>query len=168
MYFSQLFVTLQADMEEKILNQVDAALQETAFREKVAHYIVCFIDSCPLREQCLRWLVGQYVETTPYAYTAVNPRHPNTGTEQCELFRKNQRVLMKKGLKHLYHEMPGYKEKRIRWLLISMWGRKKYYEVRKGDRLMTPEMQQDVIDACRHHDWQGPIVFDGEEIDWDW
>ena len=28
--------------------------QKEVFREKVDHYEVCFIDHCPLREQCLR------------------------------------------------------------------------------------------------------------------
>ena len=42
------------------------------------------------------------------------------------------------------------------------------YEVRKGERLITPEMQEDVEDACRHHGWTGPFVYDGEEEDWLW
>lgn len=88
--------------------------------------------------------------------------------QQQEAFRKNQRVVMKRGLTHLYHEMPSYMEKGVRYQLISMWGRKKFYEVRKGDRLITPDMQEDVVFACRHHGWQGPIVFDGEDVDWEW
>ena len=145
-----------------------AELQEEAFRKKVDHYLVCFIESCPLHEQCLRWLVGQYADTMPLAYNAINPRNPVIGGEKCEMFRKNQRVKMKRGLKHLYHEMPGYMEHRIRLLRIQMWGRKKYFEIRRGDRLITPEQQEDVVDACHHHGWQGPIVFDGEEEDWLW
>lgn len=155
-------------MEEKNVNAVDAVVQREAFRKKVSHYIVCFIESCPLRDQCLRWQVGQYVETTPLVWKSINPHHPNAGTEQCEMFRKNQRVVMKRGLTQLYHEMPGYMEHRIRGLLILMWGRKKYFEARRGDRLITAQMQEDVIDACLQHGWHGPIVYDGEEVDWDW
>ena len=154
-------------MTEK-MNQVDAVQQQEAFRKKVNHYNVCMIDHCPLHDQCLRWLVGQYVGSNVPMCTSMNPRYPNMGTEQCEFFRKNQRIVMKRGLKQLYHEMPGYMEKGVRWQLISMWGRKKYYEVRKGDRLMTPDMQDDVVFACRQHGWQGSIVFDGEDVDWDW
>ena len=53
-------------------------------------------------------------------------------------------------------------------LLIHIWGRKQYFEMRRGDRLITPEQQQDVVDCCRHHGWTGPIVYDGEVEDWDW
>ena len=112
--------------------------QEEAFREKAGNYLVCFSESCSLRQLCLRWLVGQYA------------------------------VIMKRGLTHLYLEMPGRMEYLIRQLLIQWWGRKKYFEARKGVRLITPEMQQDVADACRHHGWTGPIVYDGEEESWLW
>ena len=154
--------------EQKNNNEVTAVEQEEAFRKKAAHYYVCLIDHCPLHDQCLRWLVGQYLEPRLPLCTIVNPRHPKAGTEQCELFRKNQRVVMKRGLMHLYREMPGYMEKQIRWQLIAKWTHKKYYEVRKGERLMTPDMQQDVINICRSNGWKGPIVFDGEETEWNW
>ena len=155
-------------MLEKNMKNVDAVVQREAFRQKVNHYNVCMIDNCPLHEQCLRWLVGQYVESLLPMCTSVNPRYPKVGTEQCEMFRKNQRVVMKRGLRNLYHDMPARIEKGVRWQLIAMWGRKKYYEVRKGDCLITADMQEDITDACRHHGWQGPIVYDGEDVDWDW
>ena len=162
------FIRTFAVMKTKNENLLATPSQEEAFREKVHHYLVCFIDSCPLREQCLRWLVGQYAPTLPYAYNAINPRNPKIGGEQCEMFRKNQRVVMKRGLTHLYDDMPGLMERRVRGLLIQWWGRKKYFEVRKGQRLITPEMQQDIEDACHHHGWKDPINYDGEEESWLW
>jgi len=143
-------------------------LQEEAFRQKAGHYLVCFIEGCPLHHECLRWLVGQYTDTKLISQISINPLNPKMGREDCEMFRKNQRVVMKRGLTHLYDDMPARIEKRIRQLLIQFWGRKKYFETRKGERLITPEMQDDVVDACRHHGWAGPIVFDGEEEDWIW
>ena len=142
--------------------------EEKAFRKKVNNYLVCFMDNCLMHEQCLRWLVGQYVDTSLPSYNAINPHNPKMGGEHCEMFRKKQRVIMKRGLTHLYEEMPGLMESRIRHLLIQLWGHKKYYEVRKGERLITPEMQEDVEDACRHHGWTGPIIYDGEEENWLW
>ena len=68
----------------------------------------------------------------------------------------------------LYHEMPTYMERAIRQHLIRLWGRRQYFDTRRGDRLITPQRQQEVIDACRLHGWQGPVVFDGEQEDWDW
>ena len=76
--------------------------------------------------------------------------------------------------------MPGRMESQIRHHLILTWGRKKYFEMRRGepggdkkyfemrrgDRLITPKQQQDIIEVCRHHGWSGPIVYDGEQEDW--
>lgn len=155
-------------MKAKVENQSATLLQEEVFREKADHYLVCFIDNCPLREQCLRWLVGQYADTTLLAYNAINPRNPKIGGEQCEMFRKNQLVMMKKGMTRLYLDMPGRVEYQIRRLLIQKWGRRQYFEARRGDRLITPDMQDDVLHACRHFGWTGPIVYDGEEEYWLW
>lgn len=66
--------------------------QEEVFREKTHNYLVCFIESCPLKEQCLRWLVGQYADTMPFAQKSINPRNPQIGGEQCVKFRPNTRV----------------------------------------------------------------------------
>ena len=145
-----------------------AELQEEAFRQKADHYLVCFIDSCPLHEQCLRWQTGQYIDPKLLVYNAINPRNPENGSDHCPMFRKKQRVMMKRGMTNLYHEMPGYMEHQIRHSLIGQWGRKNYFEMRRGDRLITPKQQQDVLDTCRYFGWQGPIVFDGEQEDWDW
>lgn len=157
-------------MDTKQKNQKKSAsqLQEEAFREKEEHYLVCFTEVCPLREQCLRWLVGKYADDTRLVYTSVNLRNPKIGGEHCAMFRKNQRVMMKIGLTRLYHEMPTYMERGIRQHLIRIWGRRQYFDMRRGDRLITPQQQQDVVDVCRLHGWTGPIVFDGEREDWLW
>lgn len=142
--------------------------QEEDFRKKAGHYLVCFSESCPLRQECLRWLVGQYADPQPLAYNAVNLRNPKIGGEYCEMFRKKQRVMMKRGMTRLYLDMPGRMEYKIRHLLISTWGRKPYFEARRGDRLITPDMQQSVAAACSYYGWTGPIVYDGEEESWWW
>ncbi len=142
--------------------------QEAVFREKAASYLVCFIDQCPLRQECLRWLTGQYVNPSPPTYKSVNPRNLEHGGEQCKMFRKNERVMMKRGFKNMYHDMPGYMESMIRSLLITKWGRKQYFEMRKGDRLITPSQQLDVTRICKKCGWTGPVVYDSEQEDWLW
>ena len=155
-------------MKTKEKKQPQPLTLEDALREKAGHYLVCFIDQCPLHDQCLRWLAGQYVDTMPLAHNAINPHNPKIGGEQCIMFRKSERVLMKRGLTNLYYDMPGHMEKSIRAHLISLWGRNQYFEMRRGKRLITPSRQQDIADVCRQHGWTGPIVYDGEQEDWLW
>lgn len=167
MVLSHLFPTF-AHMKSNVDNKTAPLSEEQAFRQKADSYLVCFLDHCPQRSQCLRWLVGQYVSERPYAWTAISPRHPQAATESCEMFRKNVRIVMKRGFKNLYREMPAYKERAIRQQLIHLWGRRQYFEMRKGDRLITPEQQQDIINVCKFHGYSGPIVYDGEQEDWLW
>ncbi len=76
--------------------------------------------------------------------------------------------MMKRGLIHFYHDMPGYMEKAIRGTLISCFGRKQYFEMRKGDLIITPDQQQTIERTCRQHGYEGAFVYDGEQEDWDW
>ena len=142
--------------------------QEEVFREKTHHYLMCFIESCPLKEQCLHWLVGQYGDTMPYAQLSMNPRNPKVGGEHCEKFRPNERVVMKKGMTHFYLDMPARVEKAIRRDLIMHFGRTQYFEIRKGLRLITPEDQELIAAICQEYGWSGPLVYDDEEDDWLW
>ena len=144
------------------------AQEETAFREKAANYLVCFIDHCPLHEECLRWQAGHYVSSSPYAQKSVNPHHAGVATEQCPLFRKKERIVLKRGLTRLYLDMPSRVEYAVRQQLYQEFGRKYYFEMRKGDRPITPEQQQVILDTCRHFGWQGPIVYDSEEEGFAW
>ena len=145
-----------------------AQLQEELFREKAQSYYMCFIDECPLREQCLRWLVGQYASTVQYYTMSVNPHHPQVGDDNCVLFQPNKRVKMKRGMTHFYHDMPGYLEHSIRTALIAAFGRKHYFEMRRGDRLITSQQQQVILNTCHRFGWTAPLVFDGEQEDYVW
>ena len=142
--------------------------QEEVFREKANHYLKCFIESCPLKEQCLRWLVGLYADTLPFVQTSMNPRNPKVGGEHCEKFRPNVRSVMKKGMTHFYLDMPGRMEKAIRQELIWSFGRTQYFEMRKGQRLITPEDQEIIAHVCQANGWNGPLIYDDEEEDWLW
>lgn len=142
--------------------------QEEAFREKASHYLKCFIESCPLKEQCLHWLVGQYADTLPFVQKSMNPRNPQIGDEHCVKFRPNVRAIKKKGMIHFYLDMPGRMEHNIRQELIWTFGRSQYFEMRNGKRLISPEEQETIAEVCRSHGWTGPFVYDGEEEDWLW
>ena len=156
-------------MKTKKENQKQATpSQEEVFREKTHNYLVCFIESCPLKEQCLRWLVGQYADTMPFAQKSINPRNPQIGGEQCAKFRPNTRVVKKRGMTNFYYDMPGHMEHSIRQELTYAFGRTQYFEMRNGKRLISPEDQEVIAAVCRSHGWDGPFVYDGEQDDWLW
>ena len=170
--FSEIMITF-ARMKAKNNNQSEPGLLEEKLQEQLLekakrHYLVCFIEHCPLHSHCLRWLVGQHADTFPVSLTVVNPRHAGIGTEQCEMYCSDERVTMKYGLTRLYDDIPARKATAIRHQLIERWGRKFYFQMRRGDRPITPAQQQDVADVCRSCGWTGPIVYDAEDSDWQW
>lgn len=142
--------------------------QEEEFRKKASDYTLCFSDSCSLHEECLRWHVAQHADPDAPTCQIVNPRNPAHGDEHCCMFRRKQRVMMKRGFTGMFREMPTYKERAIRNRLISVWGRWKYFELRRGDQLLTPQHQQDIANACQSCGWTGPIVYDAEQESWYW
>lgn len=137
-------------------------------RQKADHYLVCFNDQCPRREQCLRWLTGCHVAPQLVSTVSVNLRNPQVGSEQCMLYRPKVRVTMKRGLTLFYVNMTSRQEHAIRQELISIYNRKVYYQMRNGHRLITPEQQQEIEQVCRSHGWNGPFLYDGEEEDFAW
>jgi hypothetical protein len=155
-------------MKAKKEEQQATMSQEEAFRGRTHHYLMCFIDSCPLKDRCLHWLVGQYGDPQPWALMSMNPRNPKVGGEKCEKFRPNERTVMKKGMTHFYVDMPARVEKAIRQALIMQFGRTQYFEMRNGKRLITPSDQELIADICHDYGWNGPFVYDGEEEDWLW
>lgn len=138
------------------------------YREKAENYLVCFNSQCPKCECCLRYLVGEYASERPLALTAINPRHPKVATSECPVFRSNEQVVMKRGLTHFYDDMPSRKEYVVRHSLIAAFGRKNYFLMRKGERLITPEEQDVIADTCRQLGWTGELRYDGEQIGYDW
>lgn len=138
------------------------------FREKAESYLVCFNGQCPRCESCLRYLVGKFAKEQPMALIAVNPRHPQVATSECPMFRHREQVMMKRGLTHFYDEMPGRLEHIVRHNLIAAFGRKYYFEMRKGERLITPENQNCIADICRSLGWTGELHYDREQLSYDW
>lgn len=138
------------------------------FRKKVPNYLICFNDHCSRKEQCLRYLVGQYVDDSQLSCRSVNPRHRQVTAGQCPLFRQYQKVLKKRGMTRFYQDMPSRIEHAIRQELIGGYNRRVYYEYRNGHRLLDSEEVDYIVGVCERHGWTAPPVFDSEEEDYLW
>jgi len=61
---------------------------------------------------------------------------------------------------HFFDEMPRRMEVSIKQELIGIYTRKGFYEYRRGDRLITPEMQRRIAAVCRSYGWTAAPVYD--------
>ena len=144
--------------------------EKDIFKEKAENgYIVCFADNCPLKECCLRYLVGQKMPDTTSTYRCVNPRFQDVGTANCTLFSKAEKVKFAKGMMHIFNDdMPKRVEPYVRQNLINSHCRTYYYEFRNGERLIPPAVQEEIRQYFREAGWNGDIQFDGFVEDYEW
>ena len=140
------------------------------FKQKaLGGYLMCFMNHCPLREQCLHWQVGQHMPQNPPTCICVNPHGEQVATENCKLFRTTQKQRMAKGMEGIFNDdMPKRLEPAIRNELIMRYNRTYFFEYRNGTRLMPPAMQQEIRDLFRQHGWTQEVHFDDYVEDYAW
>ena len=140
------------------------------FREKAQEgYIVCFAERCPLKEQCLRYLVGEQAPETCNTCYCVNLHYQNVATEQCHLFRSSQKVRFAKGMMHIFNpDMPRRVEPFVRRILIDRHCRTYFYEYRRGARLIPPAIQEEVRSLFREAGWNEEVHFDDYVEGFEW
>ena len=132
-------------------------------------YTVCSQDQCPLRTQCLRWQVGQYVPNTASTYRCVNPHFEGVATDNCPMYRNDQKVRFAKGMIHIFNnDMPKRVESAVRYGVIGMTNRTYYFEYRNGSRLIPPALQENIRDLFRENGWKADVQFDSFVEDYDW
>ena len=78
--------------------------EKEVFSHKAPNYLLCFINECPRRATCLRWLVGQELQSNDYNILSVNPMHPEVKANKCALYREKKHVRYAKGMMHFYDE----------------------------------------------------------------
>ena len=143
--------------------------EELLIKQAQEGYTVCYIESCPLRDHCLRWQVGQHVPSTVYAYTCVNPHFEGVATAECPMCRNDQKVRFAKGMTQTFtSDMPKRVEPAVRQGIISLTNRTYYFEYRNGSRLIPPALQEDIRNLFRKNGWTDEVHFDGYVEDYNW
>jgi hypothetical protein len=142
--------------------------EKEIFSHKAPNYLLCFINECPRRATCLRWLVGQELQSNEYNILSVNPMHPDVKANKCALYREKKHVRYAKGMMHFYDEMTRSQEVGIKHRLIVHYGRRQYYEYRRGERLISPEMQEFIGQVCKEHGYTKEPHYDGWQDDYAW
>ena len=142
--------------------------EKEIFSHKAPNYLLCFINECPRRATCRRWLVGQELQSNDYNILSVNPMHPEVKANKCALYREKKHVRYAKGMMHFYDEMTRSQEIGIKHRLIVHYGRRQYYEYRRGERLISPEMQAFIGQVCKEHGYTKEPHYDGWQDDYAW
>ena len=143
--------------------------KELLIRKAQEGYTVCYVESCPLRNRCLRWQVGQHVPNSDSTYRCVNPHFEGVSTTGCSMYRDDQKVRFALGMLHTFtSDMPRRIEPAVRYGIISLTNRTYYFEYRNGSRLIPPALQENIRNLFRENGWTTDVHFDSYVEDYDW
>ena len=143
--------------------------KELLIKKAKEGYTVCYVDTCPLRTQCLRWQAGPYMPHTYSSYRCVNPHFEGVATTDCPMYRNDQKVRFAKGMQNTFtDDMPKRLEPAVRNGIIRKTNRTYYYEYRNGSRLIPPSLQEEIRKLFHDKGWTKEIKFDGYEEHYDW
>lgn len=142
--------------------------EKELFTEKARTYVVCYSNECPMRNHCLRRRAGAFVATDRLTKDCVNLLNPQTGTTSCPMFSNDQPVIMKRGMRAFFDEMPQKTAYAIRKMLLDHYGTNAYYKMRCGQMPITPARQQFIEKVCRKAGWLLPPTFDQSSTEYDW
>lgn len=144
--------------------------KEELFTQKAAKgYLVCYVATCPLREQCLRYAVGKYYPPTQPVVKCINSLYAGVGTDDCHFYRQGEKVQMACGITRIFtDDMPRSVEGHVRSSLRERFRRTVFFEYRNGTRLIPPDMQEYIRRLFREAGWDGEVEFDSYVEDYNW
>ena len=139
------------------------------FSEVPYEYALCLNRQCPKADTCLRQLVKRIVPQKVEYWTIVSPKYTDTITKgNCLYYRSNIKARYAKGFIGILENLPHKKMESAISQLMSFFGRRTYYRVRKGERLLSPFEQEQVLNILKHCSVNSPLEFDAYSEVYDW
>lgn len=164
-----IFVGLYAKKIQKYTqNDTTDMTDNNIFAEHAKNYLLCYNDKCGKHSQCLRWIIKDYTPDDTATISIVNPRYKHAADNSCPYFRSNTKQKMAVGMTKFFDEMPRKTEQAIRDALIRCFGRTRFFILRRGDRPITTDIQQQIKAVCEANGWQQEPVYDGYTEEYDW
>ena len=141
--------------------------EETFDYSKVPHnFGLCATDTCPYTDTCLRRIAYTYAPSNNIFLYVLNPKAIESTAGKCKYYCSNKKVRYAKGFIHTAEAISVGQSGTFRYRLIGLWGIRRYYQKRKGETLLSPTEQQQVIAIARNLGLQRAEYFDAyvEEV----
>lgn len=119
-----------------------ANIDYNEFPGRFAH---CLNDKCVRGGQCLRRQMALAVPKERDCFMVVNPAQigPISG-ENCTHFLLDQPQQYAKGIKRLYDKVPHKEAQTLKRQIMGYLGRTAYYRCYRGERLISPQEQEQI------------------------
>ena len=125
---------------------------------------ICPNSNCPLADQCLRHAAYLQVPPSVTSWSCVLPTAVKDG--QCPFFEQYEKVTMARGFNKLYDQLHGRDNHHdVRMALTALFGSKgSYYRYKNGEKALTPQQQEAVLDIFSNRGIEGELRFDEYDL----
>lgn len=131
-------------------------------------YLLCLNRECPLANTCLRQLAEQKMTGDTKYWHIISPKYQSELKGECPDYRQEKKIVYAKGFLKMLGGLTVDQCKPVINDLIRLFGRRSYYRVRKGERLLTPDEQQWVLRVLIRNGVDKPVEFDAYLEDYAW
>lgn len=132
------------------------------------NYPLCLNRECPLAANCLHQLAEQNITDSPEFWIVISPKRIALQQGACEYYRSSTKVRFAKGFVNIMGNLPNKQTKSVITRLMNLFSRRTYYRIRKGDRLLSPDEQQQVLAIFKEYGTSEPLEFDAYVEDYCW
>ena len=130
------------------------------FRNVPASWPLCFLTGCPKQDECLRQLAARYLPENRDFGPVIYP-NMKIGAEGCRFFVTGQPKRMAWGFQTIFAEVKSKDEKGLRLAMKHyLNGHANYYRYHHGERLLSPEQQEWIINLFRRYGYTEGLTFD--------
>lgn len=138
------------------------------YSEVPYNFGLCMSDSCPNADTCLRRIAYAHAPSKEMFLSILNPKAIERMPEKCSHYRSNKKLRYARGFISTAEALSVRASGTFRYRLIGAWGIRRYYQKRKGETLLSPAEQQQVIKLARELGLQQEEYFDGYTEEYNW
>ena len=150
------------------MNLADNLLAYIELTKVPYQYAMCLNRECSKANTCLRLLTAQSVPEKIEYWVIISPKHLAAQQGNCPYYRSNVKVRYAKGFIRMLEDLPYKQMQTVISHLMSYFGRRTYYRIRKGERLLTPSEQQRILNILKNCGATHLQNFDAYVEDYDW
>lgn len=122
-------------------------------------YCRCFQSDCSKSDSCARFLAGKHLPEGWVTGPAVYPTARQGAT--CVCYKQTRIIHAAYGFRALFAEVKKKDDTPLRDRIKTyLGGNTTYYRYHNGERLLTPEQQEWIINLFRRHSYTDELRFD--------
>lgn len=138
------------------------------FSEVPNSYSICLNRECPKADTCLRQIIEQHIPAEVERWIVISPKLLANMQGACPYYRSSKKVRYAQGFIKMLENLPHNQMRTVISQLMGCFGRRTFYRVRKGERLLSPDEQRKVLNICKNCGASPVQEFDKYIEGYDW